>query len=439
LSEFATPAIIQKIVESQKQGLLFGVYSICSANLYVIQACLEHALTEKTWLLIESTCNQVNQFGGYTGQVPGDFASFIAKMAQRHSFPTDQILLGGDHLGPNPWKNEPSKIAMTKAKTLVSEYIKAGYRKIHLDTSMACADDTKDHRLDIEVEAKRAAELCLVAEDAWKEKSREKAPIYVVGTEVPVPGGATTDDEPLVITNLDSVKESLEIYEQVFREYGLAETWNRVVALVVQPGVEFSHSQIHEYDRNLAQPLSKFIETVPGIIYEAHSTDYQLPNKLREMVADHFAILKVGPALTFAFREAVFALAKMETELFHGRRDEEQSHLIATVDRVMLQNPQHWKNYYEGNKWEKSFARKYSFSDRIRYYWSDQQVAVAFNRLLKNLNEKPLPLTLISQYLPLQFAHIRERMINNTPEEMIVDHIQGVLAGYRYACEPGQL
>lgn len=436
MQDFASPERILKVVENQNQGLISGVYSICSANPFVLKASLEHASREGTWLLIESTCNQVNQFGGYTGQLPRDFSAFIEKMAQKYNFPTDQILLGGDHLGPNPWKNESSEKAMSKAKTLVSDYVKAGYKKIHLDTSMACVDDYSEHRLDIMVEAKRAVELCLVAEDAWKEQSAGSAPVYVIGSEVPVPGGTTAENKSLEITKPESVKASLEVYEQIFRDNDLSEAWSRVIAIVVQPGVEFGHAQIHEYDRNQAQPLSKFIESVPGMIYEAHSTDYQQVNKLREMVADHFAILKVGPALTFAFREAVFALAKMEAELFHGRRDDDQSHLITTIDRVMLQQPQHWENYYEGDIWEQSFARKFSYSDRIRYYWSDHQIDESLNQLVNNLEDTPLPLSLISQYLPHQYAHVRDGMINNNPEEMIADHIQEVLAGYQYACDP---
>lgn len=73
--------------------------------------------------------------------------------------------------------------------------------------------------------------------------------------------------------------------------------------------------QVHEYHREEAQTLSRFIEAQPGLVYEAHSTDYQSREALRALVEDHFAILKVGPALTFAFREAVFALAAIEEVL----------------------------------------------------------------------------------------------------------------------------
>ena len=56
------------------------------------------------------------------------------------------------------------------------------------------------------------------------------------------------------------------------------------------------------------------IEQYDRLIFEAHSTDYQTPAALAALVRDHFAILKVGPALTFALREALWALDCIERE-----------------------------------------------------------------------------------------------------------------------------
>ena len=63
-------------------------------------------------LLIEATCNQVNQDGGYTGMTPADFRRFVEGIAARTGFPADRLMLGGDHLGPNPWKSLPADQAM---------------------------------------------------------------------------------------------------------------------------------------------------------------------------------------------------------------------------------------------------------------------------------------------------------------------------------------
>ncbi len=51
------------------------------------------------------------------------------------------LILGGDHLGPNPWTRLPADQAMEKAAAMVAAYAAAGFTKIHLDASMACADD----------------------------------------------------------------------------------------------------------------------------------------------------------------------------------------------------------------------------------------------------------------------------------------------------------
>ena len=56
------------------------------------------------------------------------------------------------------------------------------------------------------------------------------------------------------------------------------------------------------------------------MVFEAHSTDYQTAGALRALVEDRWAILKVGPALTFALREALFALSAIEEELIAAPR-----------------------------------------------------------------------------------------------------------------------
>lgn len=98
---------LKGIVSAQKQGQAIGIPSICSAHPYVIEASLRHALAGDASVLIESVSNQVNQFGGYTGMTPADFVAFVHGIAERVGFPRQRIILGGDHLGPNPWSGEP--------------------------------------------------------------------------------------------------------------------------------------------------------------------------------------------------------------------------------------------------------------------------------------------------------------------------------------------
>ena len=81
----------------------------------------------------------------------------------------------------------------------------------------------------------------------------------------------------------------------------------------------------------------------------------------------------------------------------------------------MLENPTYWAKYYTGSSEEQRFARKYSLSDRSRYYWPVPSVQEALNRLLVNLGQGPIPLTLLSQYLPLQYDRLRQGSLINTP------------------------
>jgi tagatose-1,6-bisphosphate aldolase non-catalytic subunit AgaZ/GatZ len=50
------------------------------------------ALQPNTEVLIEATCNQVNQDGGYTGMTPADFRRFVEDIAARVSALTQAAL-----------------------------------------------------------------------------------------------------------------------------------------------------------------------------------------------------------------------------------------------------------------------------------------------------------------------------------------------------------
>jgi D-tagatose-1,6-bisphosphate aldolase subunit GatZ/KbaZ len=76
--------------------------------------------------------------------------------------------------------------------------------------------------------------------------------------------------------------------------------------------VEFDHTSVIDYQPSKAKELKALIPQVDHIVFEAHSTDYQQPQSYHQLVRDHFAVLKVGPQLTFALREALFALSYIE-------------------------------------------------------------------------------------------------------------------------------
>jgi D-tagatose-1,6-bisphosphate aldolase subunit GatZ/KbaZ len=251
----------------------------------------------------------------------------------------------------------------------------------------------------------------------------------VIGTEVPIPGGAQEHETGVGVTKAKDATETIRLMYEAFQRKGLEAAWGRVLAVVVQPGVEFGDDFVLEYQPSAARDLSELIES-QTMVYEAHSTDYQTRAALKNLVRDHFAILKVGPWLTYAFREAVFALAMIEDELMPASR----SNLIQVLDEVMIEQPEYWKKHYHGSEEEQTLKRKYSLSDRIRYYWTHPRAQGALAILMKNLGEKSLPLSLLSQFVPKQYEKIRHGEIAPTPESVILDHIGDVLLDYEFAC-----
>jgi D-tagatose-1,6-bisphosphate aldolase subunit GatZ/KbaZ len=422
---------LQEMVARQHAGMATGIYAVCSANEYVLRASVLRALADGSPLLVEATCNQVNQFGGYTGQTPAQFARSLEELVGDYGLPRDRLILGGDHLGPNPWRREPAALAMNKARTLVRDCVLAGYEKIHLDASMSLGGDPPGQPLAPDEIAERVAMLAAAAESAAGEAGRE-GPLYVIGTEVPAPGGAGAAEETLSISDPADVEATIALTRRAFAGRGLEAAWERVIAVVVQPGVEFGDSGWHAYQPEAARPLSQLIEQKQGLVFEAHSTDYQTQAALQQLVAGHFAILKVGPALTFAFREAIFSLAMIEEAWLDGTVI--PSAVPLALEEAMLSHPEHWEGYYIGDSVAQRFARRYSYSDRSRYYWPEPMVTAAVAQLLRNLSARPLPLPLLSQFAPQQYAKVRTGELPNTPFAVIYDRIGGVLADYACAC-----
>lgn len=433
---------LKGIIEKQKKGIAAGICSICSANEYVIEAAMQRALSEGTYVLIEATANQVNQYGGYTGMKPADFMEFALSIARKTNFPEDRLILGGDHLGPLTWKNENSAEAMEKSAELIRQYVAAGFTKIHIDTSMHLADDDKNKKLDTKIVAQRGAVLCAVAEEAFrklKESNPEAIhPVYIVGSEVPIPGGSQDEEEGLTVTSVNDFEDTVEVYRELFLKAGLDEAWDNVIAVVVQPGVEFGDETIHEYDREAAKELSNALKKHDGLVFEGHSTDYQTAFALRQMVEDGIAILKVGPALTFSLREGIFMLAHMERELLAGKPDYKLSNFIDVLENAMISQPDNWKKHYHGTEEKLKFARKYSYSDRCRYYLPVPEVDSSLKLLISNLKKAGIPLTLISQYMPVQYRKIREGLLENDPEALLKDKVDNLLDDYYYAVSAGK-
>lgn len=423
-----------EIVARKKHGITSGIPSYCTANSLAIEAVIEQAKTIGSPVLIEGTANQINQFGGYTGMKPSDFRDYVYAIADKVNFPHEKIILGGDHMGSLVWSNLPEKEAMANAKELVKLCVLAGFTKIHLDTSMKLADDPADIRLSDEIIAERGTVLLEVCENAYQEllKTNPNAvrPVYIIGSEVPIPGGAQEEDAGLQVTSVNDFEATLKTYRRKFEEHGISDRWRDVIAVVVQPGVEFGDKDIHAYDRKAASELCRALKKYPDIVLEGHSTDYQPPKKLREMVEDGVAILKVGPALTFKLREGLFALSMIEKELVP---EDKRANFIETLERVMLEKPANWQKHYHGTEHDKYLARKYSYSDRCRYYFSLPEIQSAIEKLFANIDSIEIPAGILSQFMTRQYHRVMDGELELKAAALVKDCVAECAEGYNYA------
>lgn len=407
-----------------------GIYSACTGNELVIEAVLRKAKDTNTYALIESTSNQVNQYGGYTGMKPENYRNFVYDIAKQVDFPQEKIILGGDHLGPLIWTNIDAEEAMAKAEQLVYDYVFAGFSKIHLDTSMKLKGDED---LADELIATRSMVLAKACEKAYQDlkKINKNAvyPVFIVGSEVPIPGGSQ-EEEAISITSTQALSDTYETFKRIFIENGVDQTFDNIISIVVQPGVEFGDAEIERYDRNAAKPLVSYLKTnYESLTFEGHSTDYQTKEDMKKMVEDSIAILKVGPGLTFALREALFNLEQVEIAL-HLK---DASNFSNVLDEEMKNTPNNWIKHYHGTEQELEQKRKYSFSDRSRYYLSEPRVKESQKRLLDNFKDREIPINILSQFFPKQYTEVINGKLSNDAKDIIMRHVEYVIEDYLFA------
>lgn len=412
------------LIERNRAGSAEVLPSVCSTQPEVLTAALLLARELSSLLLVEATSNQVNQFGGYTGMKPAELAERLTALVGRLGLDPQRLVLGGDHLGPQVWRRETAATAMKSAADLVRTYVRAGFHKIHLDCSEPCADDPRP--LPPALCAARAAELAAECERAATSRSDLA---YVIGTEVPRPGGALAEEEALRPTKPADAAEVIELHRQAFTRMAPA-AWERVAALVVQPGVEFSPDHVVHYDAAGAGGLAQALEGRPRMCFEAHSTDYQRPQALAALGAGHFAILKVGPALTDAYRRALYTLDAMSGALDkHGVRRA----LADVMEQLMLSEPRHWREHYHGTEAECRWLRHHSYADRVRYYWPQPAAREAVTALYDHVDALRPPLYVLRDYFDPELIERAERLrtaAGGLARALVLASIQDVLRPY---------
>lgn len=422
----ARDRVLDLLLGTEREPSQAGITSVCSAHPLVLEAACREAKRAGTAVLIEATCNQVNQDGGYTGMTPADCVAFVLGIARHAGLAAERVILGGDHLGPNPWKALPAGEAVAKAEAMVAAYVAAGFRKIHLDCSMGCKDEPA--ALADAVVAERAARLAKVAEATAREAGLP-LPVYIIGTEVPPPGGATHEIQAIEVTSPAAAERTLAVHREAFAAAGVTAALERVIGLVVQPGVEFGNANVVIYDQPAALKLSAALQHLPNLVFEAHSTDYQPTSALSALVDDGFAILKVGPGLTFALREAVYGLDAIARDLRLGHGEP----LPAVMERLMLSEPANWRSHYPGTPDEQYVQRHFSYSDRIRYYWTHPEAVAAVDRLFAHLDAVTIPETLVSQYLGRLYPAVAAGALKAKAKALCLAAIDLALEPYRVA------
>jgi D-tagatose-1,6-bisphosphate aldolase subunit GatZ/KbaZ len=292
---------------------------------------------------------------------------------------------------------------------------------------MNLADDPAGP-LDPQVCAKRGAVLARAVFESYAEMPDESPrPALVIGSEVPVPGGSSKSDNTVTPTAAEDFLSQVSVYKDEFSRAGL--DFNDVAAFVVQPGVEFGDDFVCLYDPEKARALTTALRTVPGLVFEGHSTDYQCPENLADLVRDGVAILKVGPAMTFALREGLFLLEAIEEVIAPaGSRSFLKQMLLEAMDNA----DSYWKKYYSGSDGEIAYKKLYSYSDRCRYYLPAEKVQNAVETLMANC--RSIPPALLSQYFPFQYRRYMAGMLPNDSLSVICDRIGDVCDDYAAAC-----
>lgn len=420
---------LRKIISRNRSGEAVALPSVCSAHPDVLTATL---LMAKEWdlpLLVEATSNQVNQHGGYTGMNPANFVAFVHRLCDAAGVERERVLFGGDHLGPQAWRQLPAESAMSEACTLVEAYVRAGFTKIHLDCSEGCQGEHE--RLGDSVVASRAAQLASVCEQS---SGADGSISYIVGTEVPPPGGARAGETAQSVAPTDpaAAEATIKAHRRAFDALGIADAFARTVALVVQPGLEFAPDHVMAFDASLPDRLSPVIEQHEGMAFEAHSTDYQEAPVFKELARRHFAILKVGPALTFACRQAYYALDAIDHWV-----DGNPENLPETMEALMLAKPAHWTKHYEGDETHRHLMRHFGYADRIRYYWPEPRATQAVGSLIGRLNEAVLTEPLVLQYFSPEVVRRAHRLQNadcSLARALVLAQIQEAFSPYM-ACQ----
>ena len=375
--------------------------SFCTSNFLVLKILIKFCKKNKLPLLIETTSNQVNQFGGYTNLTPKKFTKKISLYLKKEKFNQKLFFYGGDHLGPLPWKQFGQLKSLERSKKLIKSYIDSGAQKIHIDTSIKLRNDKTFSKKEI---LKRT-------QDLFNNLNLDKINniFFVFGTEVPFAGGGTNKNQSAAkFPTKSTINESDFVKKLLLKRFN----YNKYFALVIDTNMEFFNQNIIKPNIKNLTEIVKY-STKKKFYFEAHSTDYQNLNTLKKLVKNNFKFLKVGPELTHCLLKSLFLMEQFENEYI---KEKKRSLFKRKLIKEILSNKTHWKKYY--NEKDSTVVEKILKGklDRARYYLNTTKVNESIRLLEKNINLTKK--ARISQFLNSKKIHhelddIKKYKLNN--------------------------
>ena len=390
--------------------------SFCTANMDVLKSIMFFCNLNKLPCLIECTSNQVNQNGGYTNKNPKKFIKEILSLRKKIKLNKNQLFIGGDHLGPLPWKNEIKKVAIKNSIKLIESFLNEKFCKIHIDTSIRCKDDVIFNN---DIIFKRAQEIL----ENSKIRNKIKNKFLIIGSEVPLSGSG--DSKKIVLTSIKQINLECMKFRQVLKKLKFKK--NRKFGLVVEPGMKYMHTFLKKpdlkkfYDKKICSKKNNFV-------FEAHSTDYQSLGILKKLVNNNFKFLKVGPELTYNYSKSLFFMENLEKKLFKKKKSLIKKNIIYSMNK----NDKYWSDYYNSKNKNLFLGSKL---DRMRYYLNTKNVNRSIEILKKNINSISFEkiFTLLSEKQKKEFLHFDKNQLTNFDNIKMI-FISKSLIRYYTAC-----
>jgi len=418
------------IMEANRGGERKGIYAVESQNPTVQEAYLRQALGDGSPALFE-ICAEMLDLHGQSGKIlPDDFIANVKRSAGKTGFPRDRLFFGVNDLSPSLWKDESIESALKKTRAFISALISLGFNKLGIHAAIPLKGDLADQQLSQEVIIAREAALYQAAEGAAAALPDEEKPLYVIDLH---PGQGMTEDQDNM-AHKEDVKIAIDRFAETAVAAGLPEMRERLLAVRIILGAGYNSEKVIPFGSSLLKELGGCVYGDKPVLLEALRTDFQPQMILDQLVDNHFAILSVGPELTYTMREVLFSMAMMENETMLGKPGVYLSNFIIELDRAMQSAPQHWEKYYSGNGFEQMIARKYSLYDRSRFYWEDKNVRKMKKRLFDNLIKYPIPLTVMRQFMPRQYERVAAGELENKPDALVMDAVRHALCRYSRAC-----